>query len=91
MVVGLGLGLAEMAAPLAALAGVREGEAGLASGAVETSRELGGSLGLALIVSLALGGAVDGTDAFHRSVIGSAIFAAVGAVVALTRCGGPSR
>jgi fucose permease len=84
VVVGLGLGLAEMAAPLAALAGVREGEAGLASGAVETSRELGGSLGLALIVSLALWGAVDGTDAFHRSVIGSAIFAAVGAVVALT-------
>lgn len=84
VVVGLGLGLAEMAAPLAALTGVREGEAGLASGAVETSRELGGSLGLALIVSLALSGAVDGTDAFHRSVIGSAIFAAVGAVVALT-------
>jgi MFS family permease len=83
VVVGLGLGLAEMAAP-PALTGVREGESGLASGAVETSRELGGSLGLALIVSLALSGAVAGTDAFHRSVIGSAIFAAVGAVVALT-------
>ena len=79
-VIGLGLGLAEMATPLAALAGVREGESGLASGAVETARELGGSLGLALLVSIALGAAVDGTDAFHRSVIGAAIFAAVGAV-----------
>lgn len=83
-VIGLGLGLAEMATPLAALAGVREGESGLASGAVETARELGGSLGLALLVSIALGAAVDGTDAFHRSVIGAAICAAVGAVVALT-------
>ena len=53
-------------------AGVREGESGLASGAVETARELGGSLGLALLVSIALGAAVDGTDAFHRSVIGAA-------------------
>jgi sugar phosphate permease len=57
--------------------------AGLASGAVETSRELGGSLGLALLVSIALGAAVDQTDAFHRSVIGAAVLAVAGAAVAL--------
>ncbi|MBE2316550.1 MFS transporter [Solirubrobacter sp. CPCC 204708] len=85
VVVGLGLGLAEMAAPLAALAGVRGDEAGLAGGAVETARELGGSLGLALLVSIALGAAVDGTDAFHRSVLGAAVFAGLGAAVALVR------
>ena len=69
-VVGLGLGLAEMATPLAALAGVREGESGLASGAVETSRARRLTRPRAARL-IALGAAVDGTDAFHRSAIGA--------------------
>lgn len=77
-IVGLGLGLAEMATPLAALAGVRDEEAGLAGGAVETARELGGSLGLALLVSVALG-------SFQRGVLGAAILAGLGALLAFTR------
>jgi hypothetical protein len=82
-VIGVGLGLAEVAVQIAAFGGVSPHEAGLAGGAVETSRELGGALGLAVLVSIVLGGAADHTDAFHRSVVGAAIFAAASASVAL--------
>jgi MFS family permease len=83
-IVGIGLGFAEVAVQIAAFTGVDENEAGLAGGAVETSREIGGALGLALLVSIALGGAANGTEAFHRSVLAAAIFAAAGALVAIT-------
>jgi hypothetical protein len=73
-IVGIGLGFT----------GVDEDEAGLAGGAVETSREMGGALGLALLVSVALGGTTNGTEAFHRSVLAAAIFAAASAFVAIT-------
>jgi hypothetical protein len=63
--------------------GVRRCRAGLAGGAVETSPEIGGALGLALLVSVALGGTTNGTMAFHRSVLAAAIFAAASALVAI--------
>jgi MFS family permease len=83
-IVGMGLGFAQVAVQIAAFAGVEPHEAGLAGGAVETSREMGGALGLALLVSIALSGATTGTEVFHRSVLAAAIFAAVSAVVAIT-------
>ena len=61
-----------------------EDEAGLAGGAVETSREMGGALGVALLVSVALGGTANGTEIFHRSVLAAAIFAAASALAAIT-------
>ena len=82
-VVGIGLGLAQVAVQIAAFAGVVEDEAGLAGGAVETSREMGGALGLAVLVSIALGGALDRTEVFHRSVAVAAAFAGASAVVAM--------
>ncbi|MDO9456336.1 MFS transporter [Nocardioides sp.] len=82
-VVGLGLGFAQVAVQIAAFAGGEGDEAGLAGGAVETSREMGGAIGLALLVSIALRGADDLTEAFHRSVLGAAVLAALSAVVAL--------
>ncbi len=83
-IVGVGLGFAEVAIQIAAFTGVDEDEAGLAGGAVETSREMGGALGLALLVSFALGGTANGTEAFHRSVLAAAIFAAASALAAIT-------
>jgi MFS family permease len=82
-IVGLGLGFAQVAMQIAAFAGVERDEAGLAGGAVETSREMGGALGLALLVSVALRGTTNGTEVFHRSVLAAAAFAAASAVVAI--------
>jgi MFS family permease len=83
-IVGVGLGFAEVAIQIAAFTGVDGDEAGLAGGAVETSREMGGALGLALLVSVALSGTTNGTEAFHRSVLAAAIFAGASALVAIT-------
>ncbi|MGH3985195.1 MAG: MFS transporter [Pseudonocardiaceae bacterium] len=83
-IVGIGLGFAEVSVQIAAFAGIDNDEAGLAGGAVETSREMGGALGLAVLVSVALGEGTDVTKAFHHSVLGGAIFAGVSAVVAVT-------
>ena len=44
---------------------------------------MGGALGLALLVSLALSGTTTGTAVFHRSVLAAAIFAAASAIVAI--------
>jgi MFS family permease len=82
-IVGVGLGFAEVAIQIAAFTGVDNDEAGLAGGAVGTAREMGGALGLAVLVSVALGGTTNGTEAFHRSVLAAAIFAAATALVAI--------
>jgi MFS family permease len=82
-IVGAGLGFAQVAVQIAAFAGVEKDEAGLAGGVIETSREMGGALGLALLVSVALSGTAGGTAVFQRSVLAAAIFAAAGAVVAV--------
>jgi EmrB/QacA subfamily drug resistance transporter len=52
---GVGMGTAFTFIPIsiAALAGVAEGEAGLASGLIYTSQELGGALGIAIASSIA--------------------------------------
>jgi len=82
-IVGVGLGFAQVAMQIAAFAGVDNDEAGLAGGAIETSREMGGALGLALLVSVALGGTTNGAEVFHRSVLAAATFAAASALVAI--------
>jgi EmrB/QacA subfamily drug resistance transporter len=53
LLVSLGLGFAVVASTIAATAGAAPGEAGLASGLVNTSRQIGGALGLAVLTSLA--------------------------------------
>jgi EmrB/QacA subfamily drug resistance transporter len=53
LVVGAGMGLSFVPATVAAVAGVAPGEAGLASGLVNTSRQLGGALGLAILATVA--------------------------------------
>jgi EmrB/QacA subfamily drug resistance transporter len=53
LLVSIGIGLAFVPATIAAVAGVESHEAGLASGLVNTSRLVGGALGLAILAALA--------------------------------------
>ena len=61
----LGAGLAFPAVTVAATAGVARSEAGLASGVVNTSRQVGGSLGLAGLATLAADHAAALTQVGH--------------------------
>jgi hypothetical protein len=53
LLVGLGLGFSFVPVSIAALAGVTGQEAGLASGLINTSQQIGGALGLAVLVTVA--------------------------------------
>jgi EmrB/QacA subfamily drug resistance transporter len=88
-----GLGLAFVPVTITAVAGVDRADAGLASGLVNTSRQVGGSIGLAVLATLATqrtqhvagAGGVDAaalTTGFHRAFLVGALFAALGAVTA---------
>jgi len=89
-----GLGLSFVPVTIAAVSGVARTEAGLASGLVNTARQVGGSLGLAILATLATqrtadlargGVAHDAalTGGFHRAFLVGAGFAAAGSVSAL--------
>jgi hypothetical protein len=52
--IGIGIGFSAMAAQVAAFIGVEERVAGLAGGMVETAREVGGALGIAVVGTVAL-------------------------------------
>src|SRR5262249_2371964 len=51
---GVGIALAFVPVSIAALAGVRPEEAGLASGLINTSQQMGGAIGTAVISSVAV-------------------------------------
>jgi hypothetical protein len=84
-----GLGLSFVPVTIAAMLGVRPEQSGLASGLVNTSRQVGGSLGLAILATVATERSQSlGTDAeavlagFHRAFEVDALFAALGAACA---------
>jgi EmrB/QacA subfamily drug resistance transporter len=89
-----GLGFAFVTTTIAAVAGVREEESGLASGLINTSQQIGGALGLAVLSSIATshssGLLADGsgledalTEGFQVAFLGGAAIAAVGFVLTL--------
>jgi hypothetical protein len=57
--VGLGIGFSAMSAQVAAFIGVEQTFTGLAGGMVETAREIGGALGIAVVASAAVARADD--------------------------------
>jgi EmrB/QacA subfamily drug resistance transporter len=54
LIVGLGMALCFVPISIAALAGVRQEEAGLASGLLNTSQQVGGAVGIALLSTIAI-------------------------------------
>jgi Na+/melibiose symporter-like transporter len=53
VVIGVGIGFSFVPISIAALAGITDSEAGLASGLINTSQQIGGAVGLAVLVTVA--------------------------------------
>jgi MFS family permease len=89
LVVGVGEGAVWVSSMVGATTGTDESESGLASGLVNTAQQLGGALGVAVLVALATSQtsneAVDGApsvEALTDGFAGGAVIAALGAVLA---------
>jgi EmrB/QacA subfamily drug resistance transporter len=98
LLAGVGLGLAFVPVTIAAVTGVRAEESGLASGLINTSQQIGGALGLAVLATIAnsrtddvLAGAGGDpaalpralTEGFQAAFLGGAAVAALGLVLTL--------
>ena len=93
LLAAVGLGFAFVPMTVAAVSGVENHEAGLASGLINTSQQVGGALGLAILASVAnsrTGDLVAGgdpmpvalTEGFQRAFMVGAGFAILGAILA---------
>jgi MFS family permease len=89
LLIAIGMGFSFVPISIAALAGVEPSEAGLASGLITTSQQIGGALGIAALSAIATsttaGRAVPSalTDGFQAAFAAGAIVAVAGVVVAL--------
>jgi EmrB/QacA subfamily drug resistance transporter len=95
LLVGFGIGFAFVPISIAALAGVQPAEAGLASGLINTSQQIGGALGIAALSTIASSRTDDalagGTplpaalvDGFTNAFIAGTVIAALGILASLT-------
>jgi len=97
LLAAVGLGLSFVPVTIGAVTGVEEREAGLASGLINTSQQVGGALGLAILASVAnsrtsgamaeAGGSREAaagalTDGFQAAFLTGAGFAVLGAIMA---------
>jgi EmrB/QacA subfamily drug resistance transporter len=94
LLISIGIGFSFVPISIAALAGVQPAEAGLASGLINTSQQIGGALGIAALTSIATSTTntkiasgstlpVALTDGFQSAFFGAAGVAIVGILVAL--------
>jgi MFS family permease len=94
VVAGAGLGFSFVPVTIAAVSGVRDDDAGLASGLINTSQQIGGALGLAVLSTIAISrtdeltaagpptpGAL--TEGFQSAFTAGAGFAVLGIVLGL--------
>jgi EmrB/QacA subfamily drug resistance transporter len=101
---GLGIGLAFVTATVAALAGVAEQEAGLASGLSNTALQIGSALGVAIVTSVAVSrsqghlAAHAGADplatltaGYQSAFLACAVLAGIGLALALLLPGRPPK
>ena len=95
IVSGIGVGLAFVTMSIGALEGVEERDSGLASGLVNTTQQIGGALGVALLSTIAVSRSEDVlashpklapaaalTEGFGDALLAAAAFAAAGALLA---------
>src|SRR5688572_3788854 len=95
LLAAFGLGFVFVPQTIAAVAGVRDREAGLASGLINTSQQIGGALGLAILATIAnsrtdelAGGSAPSLNAlnegFQSAFLAGAGFAVLGLIAVLT-------
>jgi EmrB/QacA subfamily drug resistance transporter len=95
LLIALGVGFSFVPISIAALAGVESAEAGLASGLINTSQQIGSALGIAAMSAIATprtddalaGGATQASalvTGFHGAFVAAVIVAGLGIAVALT-------
>jgi MFS family permease len=82
LLAGVAIGLCAPSAQIGALSGVSESTSGLASGLVETMREIGGAAGVAAVSTVLVSRA--GLDGFRAAFVVIFIAAALGALTAAT-------
>ncbi|MGH2921836.1 MAG: DHA2 family efflux MFS transporter permease subunit [Gaiellaceae bacterium] len=94
LLIAVGLGFSFVPISIAALAGVQPSEAGLASGLINTTQQVGGALGVAVLSTIATSQTNDAvaagtalpfalTDGFQAAFFGAAAITLVGIFVAL--------
>jgi EmrB/QacA subfamily drug resistance transporter len=95
LLIGIGIGFSFVPISIAALAGVQAAEAGLASGLINTSQQIGGALGIAALSTIATSQTESSVasgetlpfalvDGFTAAFVAGVAIAAVGLLAALT-------
>ena len=94
LIIGLGMPFAYVAVTIAAVAGTKPLEAGLASGLINTSQQIGGAVGIAILSTIAVSTTDDAlasgsqapvalTDGFQAAFWAGAVIAFLGVLVSL--------